>query len=150
MIKTFFMYILLLINGGIGIAYFILLDKLNKQNLQVRVLTRQNNSLTAQINSINKPKGTIKIYYKSRPFNAGFTSKPCSLYISPLCSSDILRTLPSNTKLEILDYVEAYELSWYAVKLIINETVNIKGFIREDFVTGIDLVENQTLSKRYY
>ena len=148
--KTLLTYILLLASGGLGIAYYLLLDRHNKQNLQIRVLTRQNNSLTAQINSINKPKDNIKIYCKTKPFNAGYTSRPCSLYIAPLSNSSILRSLSSNTKLEIIDYVEAYELSWYEVKLILNETVNIKGFIREDFVTGIDMVETHAVSKRYY
>lgn len=150
MIKTLFMYILLLVSGGLGIAYYLLLDKYQKQTLQIRVLSRQNNGLTAQINSINKPTDNIQIYYKAKPYNAGYTSRPCSLYIAPLSNSAILRSLPSNTKLEIADYVEAYEISWYEVKLIINETVNIKGFIREDFIIGVNVVETQSVSKRYY
>lgn len=150
MIKTIFIYILLLVTGGLGIAYYLLLDRYNKLNLQTRVLSRQNSGLTAQINSINKPTNNIQIYYKTKPYNAGYTIRPCSLYIAPLSNSAILRSLPSNTKLEITDYVEAYELSWYGVKLIMNETVNIKGFIREDFITGVDVVETQVVSKRYY
>lgn len=150
MIKTLFIYILLLVSGGLGIAYYLLLDRYNKLSLQTRVLSRQNSGLTSQINSINKPTDNIKIYYKTKPFNAGYTTRPCSLYIAPLSNSAILRSLSSNMKLEITDYVEAYELSWYEVKLIINETVNIKGFIREDFVTGVDVVETQVVSKRYY
>lgn len=150
MIKTLFIYILLLVSGGLGIAYYLLLDRYNKLSLQTRVLSRQNSGLTSQINSINKPTDNIQIYYKNKPYNAGYTTKPCSLYIAPLSNSAILRSLSSNIKLEITDYVEAYELSWYEVKLIINETVNIKGFIREDFVTGVDIVETQVVSKRYY
>lgn len=150
MIKTIFIYILLLISGGLAIAYYLLLEKYNKLNLQTRVLSRQNSGLTAQINSINKPSDNIQIYYKTKAYNAGYTSRPCSLYISPLSNSSILRSVPGNTKLELTDYVEAYELSWYEVKLIINETVNIKGFIREDFITGVDIVETKVVSKRYY
>lgn len=150
MFKTLFMYILLLACGGLGIAYYLLLDRYTKLNLQSRVLSRQNSGLTAQINSINKPTDNIQIYYKTKYFNAGYTSRPCSLYIAPLSNSAVLRSISSNTKLEITDFVEAYELSWYEVKLIINETVNIKGYIREDFITGVDVVETQSVSKKYY
>lgn len=150
MFKTLLMYILLLACGGLGISYYLLLDRYNKLNLQSRVLSRQNNGLTAQINSISKPTDNIQIYYKTKQYNAGYTSRPCSLYIAPLSNSAVLRSVSRNTKLEITDFVEAYELSWYEVKLIINETVNIKGYIREDLVTGVDVVETQAVSKRYY
>ncbi len=150
MIKSLFLYIFIFASGGLGIAYFLLRDKYNTQNLQIRVLTRQNHGLTTQLNSINKPTDNIKVYYKSNPYNAGYISKSCSLYIAPLSNSPILRSLSYNTKVEILDLVEAYEMSWYEVKLISSETVNIKGFVRQEFINGVDVVETQIVSKKFY
>lgn len=150
MIKSLFLYIPLFVSSGLCIAYYLLLDRYNKQNLQVRVLTRQNHGLTTQINSINKPTDNIKVYYKTTPYSAGYILRPCSLYIAPLSNSAILRSLPTNTKVQILDLVEAYEVSWYEVKLILNETVNIKGFVREEFVNGVDVVQAEIVSRKYY
>lgn len=150
MLKTLFLYILIFASGGLGIAYFLLRDKYNTQNLQVRVLTRQNHGLTTQLNSINKPTDNIKVYYKSTPYSAGYILKSCSLYIAPLSNSPILRSLSYNTKLEILDLVEAYEMSWYEVKLILSETVNIKGFVRQEFINGVDIIETQIISRKFH
>lgn len=150
MLKSIIIYTLLLASGGIGIAYYILLNKYNSQNLQIRMLTRQNHGLASQINSINKPTDNIKIYYKTTPYKVGYTKNNCSLYISPLSNSHILRSVPFNTKVEIIDLVEIYEMYWYEVKLITSETTNIKGFIREEFIKGIDVVETHVVSRRSY
>ena len=99
MIKTFFIYVLLLTSGGLGILYYLLNDKYNKQNIQVRVLTKQNNSLTSQLNTINKPNDSLKIYYHPVKFYTGETLKRCSLYISPLSNSPIIRSISMNTKI---------------------------------------------------
>lgn len=150
MIKSFFNYILILVSGSLSIAYYLLLEKYSKLNIQTRVLTRQNSSLTTQLNSMNKPMDNIQIYSKTTPYSAGYTLNRCSLYIAPLSNSAILRSVASNTKIKITDYVEVYELSWYEVKLIINETVNIKGYIREEFIKGVDVVETKIVSTKYY
>lgn len=145
MIKTFFIYVLLLTSGGLGILYYLLNDKYNKQNIQVRVLTKQNNSLTSQLNTINKPNETLKVYYRPVRFNTGETLKRCSLYISPLSNSPILRSIPSNSRIAILDAVEALETLWYEVRIITSDTVNIKGFVRQELVKELQVVETHII-----
>ncbi|WP_346939096.1 hypothetical protein [uncultured Clostridium sp.] len=145
MIKTFFIYVLLLASGGLGILYYLLNDKYNKQNIQVRVLTKQNNSLTSQLNTINKPNETLKVYYRPVRFNTGETLKRCSLYISPLSNSPILRSIPSNSRIAILDAVEALETLWYEVRIITSDTVNTKGFVRQELVKELQVVETHII-----
>ncbi|WP_346937277.1 hypothetical protein [Clostridium sp.] len=145
MIKTFFIYVLLLTSGGLGILYYLLNDKYNKQNIQVRVLTKQNNSLTSQLNTINKPNETLKVYYRPVRFNTGETLKRCSLYISPLSNSPILRSIPSNSRIAILDAVEALETLWYEVRIITSDTVNTKGFVRQELVKELQVVETHII-----
>ncbi|MEW8995009.1 hypothetical protein [Clostridium sp.] len=145
MIKTFFIYVLLLTSGGLGILYYLLNDKYNKQNIQVRVLTKQNNSLTSQLNTINKPNETLKVYYRPVIFNTGETLKRCSLYISPLSNSPILRSIPSNSRIAILDAVEALETLWYEVRIITSDTVNTKGFVRQELVKELQVVETHII-----
>lgn len=145
MIKTFFIYVLLLTSGGLGILYYLLNDKYNKQNIQVRVLTKQNNSLTSQLNTINKPNETLKVYYRPVRFNTGETLKRCSLYISPLSNSPILRSIPSNSKIAILYAVEALETLWYEVRIITSDTVNTKGFVRQELVKELQVVETHII-----
>jgi len=144
-IKTFFIYVLLLTSGGLGILYYLLNDKYNKQNIQVRVLTKQNNSLTSQLNTINKPNETLKVYYRPVIFNTGETLKRCSLYISPLSNSPILRSIPSNSRIAILDAVEALETLWYEVRIITSDTVNTKGFVRQELVKELQVVETHII-----
>jgi len=144
-IKTFFIYVLLLTSGGLGILYYLLNDKYNKQNIQVRVLTKQNTSLTSQLNTINKPNETLKVYYRPVRFNTGETLKRCSLYISPLSNSPILRSIPSNSRIAILDAVEALETLWYEVKIITSDTVNTKGFVRQELVKELQVVETHII-----
>ncbi|GAA0771943.1 hypothetical protein GCM10008908_17210 [Clostridium subterminale] len=145
MIKTFFIYVLLLTSGGLGILYYLLNDKYNKQNIQVRVLTKQNNSLTSQLNTINRPNETLKVYYRPVRFNTGETLKRCSLYISPLSNSPILRSIPSNSKIAILYAVEALETLWYEVRIITSDTVNTKGFVRQELVKELQVVETHII-----
>ena len=145
MIKTFFIYVLLLASGGLGILYYLLNDKYNKQNIQVRVLTKQNNNLTSQLNTINKPNETLKVYYRPVRFNTGETLKRCSLYISPLSNSPILRSIPSNSRIAILDAVEALETLWYEVRIITSDTVNTKGFVRQELVKELQVVETHII-----
>ncbi|WP_346896278.1 hypothetical protein [Clostridium sp. UBA7503] len=145
MIKTFFIYVLLLTSGGLGILYYLLNDKYNKQNIQVRVLTKQNNSLTSQLNTINKPNETLKVYSRPIRFNTGETIKRCSLYISPLSNSPILRSIPSNSRVAILDSVEALEILWYEVRVITSDTVNTKGFVRQELVKELQIIETHII-----
>lgn len=145
MIKTFFLYVLLLTSGGLGILYYLLNDKYNKQNIQVRVLTKQNNNLTSQLNTINKPNGSLKVYYRPIRFNTGETLKRCSLYISPLSNSPIIRSIPANTKVEILDAIEVLETLWYEIRVITSDTVNTKGFVRQEFVRELEIIETHII-----
>lgn len=145
MIKTFFIYVLLLTSGGLGILYYLLNDKYNKQNIQVRVLTKQNNSLTSQLNTINKPNETLKVYSRSIRFNTGETIKRCSLYISPLSNSPILRSIPSNSRVAILDAVEALETLWYEVRVITSDSVNTKGFVRQELIKELQIIETHII-----
>ncbi len=145
MIKTFFIYVLLLTSGGLGILYYLLNDKYNKQNIQVRVLTKQNNNLTSQLNTINKPNDTLKVYYRPIRFNTGETIKRCSLYISPLSNSPILRSIPSNSRVAIIDAVEALETLWYEVRVITSDTVNTKGFVRQELIKELQIIETHII-----
>lgn len=145
MIKTFFIYVLLLTSGGLGILYYLLNDKYNKQNIQVRVLTKQNNNLTSQLNTINKPNDTLKVYYRPIRFNTGETIKRCSLYISPLSNSPILRSIPSNSRVAIIDAVEALETLWYEVRFITSDTVNTKGFVRQELIKELQIIETHII-----
>jgi hypothetical protein len=144
-IKTFFIYALLLTSGGLGILYYLLNDKYNKQNIQVRVLTKQNNNLTSQLNTINKPNGSLKVYYRPIRFNTGETLKRCSLYISPLSNSPIIRSIPTNAKVEILDAIEVLETLWYEIRVITSDTVNTKGFVRQEFVRELQIIETHII-----
>jgi len=144
-IKTFFIYVLLLTSGGLGILYYLLNDKYNKQNIQVRVLTKQNNNLTSQLNTINKPNDTLKVYYRPIRFNTGETIKRCSLYISPLSNSPILRSIPSNSRVAIIDAVEALETLWYEVRVITSDTVNTKGFVRQELIKELQIIETHII-----
>lgn len=145
MIKTFFIYILLLTSGGLGILYYLLNDKYNKQNIQVRVLTKQNNSLTSQLNTINKPNDSLKIYYHPIKFYTGETLKRCSLYISPLSNSPIIRSISMNTKVEILDAVETLETLWYEIRVITSDNVNTKGFVRQELIKELQVIETHII-----
>jgi len=144
-IKTFFIYVLLLTSGGLGILYYLLNDKYNKQNIQVRVLTKQNNSLTSQLNTINKPNETLKVYSRPIRFNTGEAIKRCSLYISPLSNSPILRSIPSNSRVAILDAVEALETLWYEVRVITSDSVNTKGFVRQELIKELQIIETHII-----
>lgn len=148
--KTFFIYLLLSIAGGLAILYLALKDKYNKQNLQVRILSKQNNNLTSQLNAINKPNDNLKVYYRPVTFETGEIIKRCSLHISPLSNSPILRSLLISTKIEIVDTMEALETLWYEVKVITSDTVNIKGFVRQEFIKQIQIVETQIIRNRRY
>lgn len=145
MIKTFFIYVLLLTSGGLGILYYLLNDKYNKQNIQVRVLTKQNNSLTSQLNTINKPNDSLKIYYHPVKFYTGETLKRCSLYISPLSNSPIIRSISMNTKVEVLDAVEALETLWYEIRIITSDNVNTKGFVRQELIKELQVIETHII-----
>ncbi|MFR1709951.1 MAG: SH3 domain-containing protein [Clostridium sp.] len=145
MIKTFFIYVLLLTSGGLGILYYLLNDKYNKQNIQVRVLTKQNNSLTSQLNTINKPNDSLKIYYHPIKFYTGETLKRCSLYISPLSNSPIIRSISMNTKVEILDAVETLETLWYEIRVITSDNVNTKGFVRQELIKELQVIETHII-----
>lgn len=145
MIKTFFIYVLLLTSGGLGILYYLLNDKYNKQNIQVRVLTKQNNSLTTQLNTINKPNDSLKIYYHPIKFYTGETLKRCSLYISPLSNSPIIRSISMNTKVEILDAVETLETLWYEIRVITSDNVNTKGFVRQELIKELQVIETHII-----
>jgi uncharacterized FlaG/YvyC family protein len=147
MIKTFLIYVLLLTSGGLGILYYLLNDKYNKKNTQVRILTKQNNSLTSQLNTINKPNDSLKVYYRPVRFYTGETLKRCSLYIAPLSNSPIIRSIPPNTTVEILDIVEALETLWYEVKVITSDTVNTKGFVRQELVKELRIIETNIIKR---
>ncbi|GEM_PF-313942 len=148
--KTFFIYLLLSTTGGLGILYLALRDKYDKQNLQVRILSKQNNNLTSQINIINKPNDNLKVYYRPITFDTGEVVKRCSLHISPLSNSPILRSLSIGGKVEIVDTMEALETLWYEVKVITSDTVNIKGFVRQEFIKELQIVETQIIKSRRY
>lgn len=142
MLKTFIIYTLFMITALIGILYYILSDKYNKQSLQVRILTKQVNTLTAQLGSFNKASDNIQVFYNSFSFETGEVIRKCSLYLSPLSTSIILRSLASGTKVQIIDSVEALETLWYEVKVLSTETINIKGFVRQEFIKELQVVES--------
>lgn len=150
MLKNLFIYVLLIAAACIGILYYLLTDKYNKQNLQVRVLTKQINGLNAQLGALNKAFENIKIYYHPISFDTGETLRKCSLYISPLSNSPIIRTILPGTKVQIIDSVETLEILWYEVKVLCSETTNIKGFIRQEYVKGLQVVTTNIVSSKYY
>lgn len=149
MFKNLLIYILLIISGGVSILYYLLSDKYNKQNLQVRVLTKQINGLTSQVNNINRPNDNIRVYYSPVTFNTGEVMRRCSLYISPLSNSTILRQLTSGTKVKIIDSVEVLETLWYEVHVLCADNSNTRGFLHQDCIKELKTVETQIVSNRY-
>lgn len=150
MFKNFLIYLLLLGCAMIGILYYILYEKHNRQNLQLRILTRQVNGLNSELGAMNKSMSNIKVYYHPLSFRNGEIIRRCSLYIAPLSNSAILRTVTNGTKVEIIDSVESLEIMWCEVILLINDNVNLKGFIRQEFIREIQMVPTSVTENRYY
>ncbi len=59
----------------------------------------------------------------------------------------MLRIVHSGVKLEILDLCESFDTFWYEVKIICDETVNLKGFIKKEFVKELETVETGLIYK---
>lgn len=150
MLKTFLIYLLLLVSGGLGLLYYLLNDKYKKQSTQMRILTKQLNGFTSQMNAVNKSVNNVTVFYGPIPFTNGQIIRSCSLHISPLSSSSVLRQVSSGTRVEILDSVEVQETLWYEVKLILQDDKNLKGYIRQEFIKGLTVVETNAVNRRYY
>lgn len=144
MLKTFIIYTLFMLTGALGILYYILSDKYSKQSLQVRILSKQVSTLTSQVSSANKASDSLQVFYSSYPFETGEILRKCSLQIAPLSSSNVLRILNSGTKVQVFDAVEALETLWYEVRVLSQDTINIKGFVRQEFVKELRIVETTT------
>lgn len=144
---TFFIYLLIFACIGLGVFNYLNIQKLNTQQLKLRVLAKQNKDLTAQVNTLNRPVDNLKIFYHPLNYLHGEITNRTSLYLSPIYNSPVLRIVHSGVKLEILDLCESYDTLWYEVKVICDETVNIKGFIKTEFVKELETVETGLMYK---
>jgi len=132
---------------GLGVFNYLNIQKLNTQQLKLRVLAKQNKDLTAQVNTLNRPVDNLKIFYHPLNYLHGEITNRTSLYLSPIYNSPVLRIVHSGVKLEILDLCESFDTFWYEVKIICDETVNLKGFIKKEFVKELETVETGLIYK---
>jgi len=132
---------------GLGVFNYLNIQKLNTQQLKLRVLAKQNKDLTAQVNTLNRPVDNLKIFYHPLNYLHGEITNRTSLYLSPIYNSPVLRIVHSGVKLEILDLCESFDTLWYEVKIICDETVNLKGFIKKEFVKELETVETGLMYK---
>lgn len=146
-LTTFLIYLLIFTCIGLGVFNYLNIQKLNTQQLKLRVLAKQNKDLTAQINTLNRPIDNLKILYHPINYLHGEIANRTSLYLSPLYNSPVLRIIHSGVRLEILDLCESYDTLWYEVRIICDETVNIKGFVRKEFVKELETVETGIIYK---
>jgi hypothetical protein len=111
-------------------------------------MAKQNKDLTSQINILNRPVDNLKVLY--HPLNClhGEITSRTSLYLSPLYNSPVLRVIHSGARLQLLDLCETYDTLWYEVKLIIDDNINIKGFVKREFVKELETVETGLIYKR--
>ncbi len=144
---TFFIYLLIFACIGLGVFNYLNIQKLNTQQLKLRVLAKQNKDLTAQVNTLNRPVDNLKIFYHPLNYLHGEITNRTSLYLSPIYNSPVLRIVHSGVKLEILDLCESFDTFWYEVKIICDETVNLKGFIKKEFVKELETVETGLIYK---
>ena len=144
---TFFIYLLIFACIGLGVFNYLNIQKLNTQQLKLRVLAKQNKDLTAQVNTLNRPVDNLKIFYHPLNYLHGEITNRTSLYLSPIYNSPVLRIVHSGVKLEILDLCESFDTLWYEVKIICDETVNIKGFIKKEFIKELETVETGLMYK---
>lgn len=144
---TFFIYLLIFACIGLGVFNYLNIQKLNTQQLKLRVLAKQNKDLTAQVNTLNRPVDNLTIFYHPLNYLHGEITNRTSLYLSPLYNSPVLRIIHSGVKLEILDLCESCDTLWYEVKIICDETVNLKGFIKKEFVKELETVETGLMYK---
>ncbi|WP_291570887.1 hypothetical protein [Clostridium sp. UBA4548] len=144
---TFFIYLLIFACIGLGVFNYLNIQKLNTQQLKLRVLAKQNKDLTAQVNTLNRPVDNLKIFYHPLNYLHGEITNRTSLYLSPIYNSPVLRIVHSGVKLEILDLCESFDTLWYEVKIICDETVNLKGFIKKEFVKELETVETGLMYK---
>jgi hypothetical protein len=149
-LTTFFIYVLSFACIALGVLNYINIQKFNNQNLKLRILAKQNKELTAQVNTFNRPSDNLKVYYHPNAYFHGEVSSRCTLYISPTYNSPVLRILHSGTRVEILDLCESYDTLWYEVKIITDETINIKGFVKKEFIKELETIETRLIYKNTF
>lgn len=147
---TFFIYTLTFGCIALGVLNYLNIQKLNNQNLKLRVLSKQNKDLVAQLNSLNRPTDNLRVLYHPISYLHGEITSRTSLYISPTYNSPVLRILHGGTKLQIIDLCETFDTLWYEVKIITDEVVNVKGFVRRDFVKDLETIETSLIYKNNF
>ncbi|MEG0772518.1 hypothetical protein [Clostridium sp.] len=145
---TFLIYTLIFTCIALGFFNYLNIQKLNDQNLKLRVMAKQNKDLTAQINIINRPVDNLKVLYHPINHLHGEITSRTSLYLSPLYNSPVLRIIHGGTRLQLLDLCETYDSLWYQVKLILDDNINIKGYVKREFVKELETVETGLIYKR--
>lgn len=126
---------------ALGVLYVFLSKKMETKTLQIRMLTKQNRELTTKVNTLTKSYDTLKVSYLALPSITGEIIASCPLFLSPIYNSPILRTLPSSAKVELLDLIEIQDTLWYEVKMISNESFNLKGFIKKEFIHELQCLD---------
>jgi len=149
-LTTFFLYTLSFGCIALGVLNYLNIQKLNNQNLKLRILSKQNKELAAQVNNLNRPADNLKVHYHPTSYFHGEITSRTSLYISPTYNSSVLRILHSGTKLQIIDLCETYDTLWYEVKIITDEVTNIKGFVKKDFVRELETIETSIVYKNTF
>ena len=113
-------------------------QKLSTLNTQLKVTTRQNREFKSKIASTHTNEGPIIIKYKQPLLKSGTTKENCRLHLSPLENSPILSNVIKNTRVEIQDLAEIFNISWYEVSLKSQTNINNKGWIKRDNILTID------------
>jgi len=149
-LTTFFLYILTFGCIALGVLNYLNIQKLNNQNLKLRILSKQNKEFAAQLNNLNKPADNLKVYYHPTSHLHGEITSRTSLYLSPTHNSPVIRILHGGIKLQIVDLCETYDTLWYEVKVITDEIVNIKGFVKKNFVKELDTIETSLVYKNNF
>ncbi|MBU3100989.1 MULTISPECIES: hypothetical protein [Clostridium] len=121
-----------------GVYYCTMNQKLSTQKTQLRISSKQNRDYKSKISSLHDSDVPIVIKYKPSLFRTGTTKSTCSLYLSPLETSQILSTVIKDTCVEIKDCAEILNISWYEVTLKSQTNINNKGWIKKDVLITLD------------
>ena len=122
---------ILLILAALGSSYYFT-NKMSVQRKQILLLKYQNNNLK-HISKTNKNKN-VTVEYIFPICDEGIVKKKCELFISPIEDSAVLNFLSESTLVKIQDSATINNQLWYEVSLLVEERVNNKGWIKEDFI----------------
>ena len=137
---NFFLLILLLLASSSAIYLYFSYERkklLLKRQLsitlkQYNMLKDKNKVIRDNEKKLDEP---IEIRFSIPSYRSGVVSSNSKLFIAPLSSSNLLRTLKESTEVSILDFSEVNNDTWYYVNLPNFNNINSRGWINSKSFT---------------